>query len=189
MQNTQIAELVEKSKKKDFDAFGKLVCHFQPKIFAFTFRMICNEEDANDTVQEVFVKVWQNLEKYNPKFSFNTWLYAIATNYCIDFLRSAKKKQFLPLQEEHFRQFSINDADMRLNNKEVAEIITRITQNLSPKQRLVFTLKELEGLEVEEISAITHLSPEKIKSNLYLAKKFIRQQFNKIFKNESERQF
>ncbi|MBK7099259.1 MAG: hypothetical protein IPH58_14120 [Sphingobacteriales bacterium] len=78
---------------------------------------------------------------------------------------------------------------MRLNNKEVAEIITRITQNLSPKQRLVFTLKELEGLEVEEISAITHLSPEKIKSNLYLAKKFIRQQFNKIFKNESERQF
>lgn len=78
---------------------------------------------------------------------------------------------------------------MRLNNKEVAEIITRITQNLSPKQRLVFTLKELEGLEVEEISVITHLSPEKIKSNLYLAKKFIRQEFNKIFKNESERQF
>ncbi|MBK7099260.1 MAG: sigma-70 family RNA polymerase sigma factor [Sphingobacteriales bacterium] len=56
--------------------------------------MICNEEDANDTVQEVFVKVWQNLEKYNPKFSFNTWLYAIATNYCIDFLRSAKKNSF-----------------------------------------------------------------------------------------------
>jgi len=185
MQNVQITELVGKSKKNDLVAFRDLINHFQPKIFAFTFRLLCNEEDANDTVQEVFVKVWKNLEKFNPKFSFNTWLYTIATNCCADFLRSAKKKQFLPLQEEHSRQFSINETDSRLNNKEIAGIITQITQNLSPKQRLVFTLKELEGLEVAEISAITHLSHEKIKSNLYLAKKFIRKEFNKIFENES----
>ena len=183
MQNEWDIELIERCRKGDSNAFRELVDNYQGRVYVFTFRMICNEEDARDVVQETFIKVWRNLEKYNSALKFTTWLYTITANCCYDHLRTGKRrKQHVAIEQvKHTCELMLQSSiEQKIINADLAAVITRLTQELTPKQRLVFTLKELEGFEVNEISAITNLSPEKIKSNLYLARKNIREQLEKM---------
>lgn len=183
MQNGWDIELIERCKKGDSNAFRELVEYFQGRVYVFTFRMLCNEEDARDVVQETFIKVWRSLAKYNSALKFTTWLYTIAANCCYDHLRKGKqRKQQVDIEQVKLAcELLLQDnLEQKIINEDLAAVITRLTHELTPKQKLVFTLKELEGLDVNEISAITNLSPEKIKSNLYLARKNIREQLEKM---------
>jgi RNA polymerase sigma-70 factor (ECF subfamily) len=183
MQNGWDTELIERYRKGDSNAFRELVTNYQGRVYVFAFRMLCNEEDAKDVAQETFIKVWRNLSKYNAAFKFSTWLYKITANCCYDHLRSGKKrKQHVPIEQVKSACELILKSNMeqQIINEDLAALISELTHELTPKQKLVFTLKELEGFEVDEISAIADLSPEKIKSNLYLARKNIREQLEKM---------
>lgn len=186
MQSDSVVELIERSKNNDYEAFRQLVNFYQPKIYAFAFRLLCDEEDANDAVQETFIKLWQHLAKYKPQFKFTTWLYTIAAHCCYDHLRVRKKRKSSSPDEikSFYNTFSTINIEESIENRNLFAIVNSLTKKLTPKQRLIFTLKELEGLNMEEISSITQLSAEKIKSNLYLARKNIREQLNKIINNE-----
>ncbi|MFV0605469.1 MAG: RNA polymerase sigma factor [Niabella sp.] len=188
MLSESVNNLIGESCNGDYNAFRKLMQMYQQRVYSFVFRMICNEDDARDIVQETFIKVWQNLASYNSKYSFNTWLYKIASNCCFDFLRTRKRSRLVYVDEaglEAAISTAIN-VDRLLDNKEIIAVTTYLCNNLTEKQRIVFILKELEMLTTGEVSAITGLSPEKIKSNLYLAKKNIREQLSKYFNNENE---
>jgi len=177
MNQEKIENLIEQSKLHNKIAFRQLVEICQPFVYRIAFRLLCNKEEAEDIVQESFIKVWLNLHKYNYQNRFSTWLYKITCNLCYDKLRSMKLSPSTPLVSVDLSELMIPDEcdiEKTIINKELIKLITAITYNLPPKQRIVFTLKDIEGLEVNEISEITGLSKAKIKSNLYLAREYIR---------------
>lgn len=174
-------EIIERCKCGDKTAFRTVVHTYQRMIFALSFRLLCDEEDAKDVVQETFIRVWLNIAKYDRKQNFRTWIYTIATRLCLDRLRHAAHTESMPEQEEYFADYLANEhADHQLENEELVAIIRTLTNRLSNKQRLVFTLIHLEGMTSEEAGQISGLSAEQIKSNLYLARKIIREKLNEL---------
>lgn len=183
MEQDQIQALINQSRQNDVNAFALLVTEYQSLVFRLAFRLLCDEDDAKDIVQETFVKVWLSLDKYNNKYRFSTWIYKIAANVCYDHLRSLQY-----LQRNRQTDFGISvqeviaqeDVETSFTNQELKSLIIQLTRNLTPKQKLVFTLRDLEEREIEEIEVITGLSAAKIKSNLYLARKYIRNKINEM---------
>lgn len=171
MDNQEIQRLVSQAKEGDKQAFSTLVKFFQPKIFSVAFKMLCNEEDAKDVMQDTFIKAWMQLKTYRNDYQFSTWVYKIASNICFDKLKSSERKLSVKLSETNkYEVISDVDAESELINKDLADKIRNITNTLSPKQKMLFTLRYLEGLAVDEIVQITGLSAVKIKNNLYLAR-------------------
>jgi RNA polymerase sigma-70 factor (ECF subfamily) len=183
MEQDKIQEIVFRSKQGDTKAFEMLVVMFQPLVFRLSFHLLCNDDDAKDMVQEVFIKVWLQLEKYNSKYRFSTWIYTMTCNMCYDRLRSMQ--QHPPSTEislfiaEHIAVSSDN-IETSVINSELKKIILYFTEGLPPKQKLVFTLSDIEELDTEEIKKITKLSAGQIKSNLHLARKYIKDKINAI---------
>ncbi|MDR3094056.1 MAG: sigma-70 family RNA polymerase sigma factor [Bacteroidales bacterium] len=183
MTQFQMRELIVRCKQGDTKAFGTLMAEFQPLVFRLAFRLLCDDNGAKDMVQEVFIKVWLQINKYNLQYSFSTWIYTITSHLCCDKLRRMKHfpESFqLPDVFSEMDMASSENPETSLINHELKEMILYFTNGLSPKQKLVFTLSDIEELEVDEIIKITGLSAGKIKSNLYLARKQIRDKINAI---------
>jgi len=133
-------------------------------------------------VQETFIRVWKHLDSFNTGLKFSTWLYTIAANQCYDKLKKAKHNYILRLEDQNMVSEFISNENLEktIINAELAQIISSLTSGLTPKQKLVFTLRDLEGLEIEDIQSITGLSGSKIKSNLYLARQYIRKKIENL---------
>lgn len=182
MLQSTVKELIVLSRQNDAQAFRKLVEAHQFIVYTLAFRLLGNEEDAKDIVQETFIKVWNHLDRFKPELKFTTWLYTIASNQCYDKLKKTKHQFSLNFDEQNLvREFISNEnIESNIINAELAHIISSLTDDLTPKQKLVFTLRDLEGLEIEEIKSITNLSAAKIKSNLYLARQYIRKKIENL---------
>ena len=181
MNQDKIRKLIERSKQHDRIAFRQLVETCQPFVFRLAFRLLCCEEEAKDIVQETFIKVWLHLQKYNNRNRFSTWLYKITCNLCYDRLRSMKWSPVNTVESINLSDLALfdeSDIEQTIINSELIKYITALTYELSPKQRLVFTLRDIEELELEEVREITGMSNAKIKSNLYLARQYIRKRIN-----------
>lgn len=176
--------LIRASLQKDNKAFGRLVEEYQYFVFRLAFRLLCNTEEAQDIVQETFIRAWTHLPQFKPHVKFTTWLYKITANLCYDQLRQQQRYPQTISAAQYPEILSDIPADDQQGpdfiNQELIESITRLTQELTPKQKLIFTLWDLEQIEPEEIKIITGLNGAKIKSNLYLARKYIRQKLNKL---------
>ncbi len=178
MNEEEIQVLIDKSKKQDMTAFALLVTEYRQLVFRLAFRLLCNEEEARDMVQETFIKVWLNLDKYNREYRFSTWLYKITGNICYDRLRFLQHTPSGSMQGP-----SVDNLSLSSDENMEQSLINKDLKELTPKQKLVFTLREVEGLEVSEVEAITGMSAEKIKSNLYQARKQIRMKINQMENN------
>jgi len=181
MEKTHIQILIQQSSEGDMKSFAELVDIYQPLVFRLAFRLLGNEDDAKDMVQETFIKIWSSIDKYNPDYKFSTWIYRIAGNTCYDRLRSTlySAEERADFDISSLSIVSGENVESAMINKELKELIVFLTYELTPKQKLVFTLKDLEELEIDEIVTITGLTPAKIKSNLYLARKYIREKINR----------
>lgn len=176
-------QLIRQSAGHDKAAFGQLVTEYQYFVFRLAFRLLCNTEEAQDATQEVFIRAWTHLSQFKPQVKFTTWLYKITVNLCYDQMRQQRRHSgliTLGQQEMGMEVPAEEDAGQDLANQELIACITRLTEELTPKQKLVFTLWDLEGIDPEEIKLITGMSSAKIKSNLYLARKYIRQRISKL---------
>lgn len=174
--NENPIKYIELCRRGDRDAFGFLFARYHRMVHTLAFRLLCDEEDARDATQETFIKVWQQLALYKSAYRFSTWIYKITCNVCYDKLRSRCRIRKVDLQL--CDRPSQADFESLLDNLTLKELILRTTEGLSPKQKMVFTLSEIEGLETDEVAAITGLSREKIKSNLYLARQHIKAKFS-----------
>jgi RNA polymerase sigma-70 factor, ECF subfamily len=184
MDQQTVKKLINHCLEGDTDAFRNLVEAHQKFVYSAAFRLLCNDFDSEEIVQETFIRVWKNLNRFNNEMRFTTWLYKIAINLCYDRIKATNrfhnKIQFDMESSVILNQPSIENIEASVINGELAEIIRFLTNELTPKQKLVFTLTELENLTVEEITTITGLSPQKIKSNLYCAKQNIKEKLIKI---------
>ena len=180
LQTQNVVETLERCCRGDISAFRSLVEEFQGYAFTLAFRVLCDEEEARDVVQETFLRVWSNLSRYDPAVKFTTWMYSIVTHLCYDSLRSKKRRGAAILDDldpSLLSSLSVGDNPERLySNKELAGLIAALTEKLPPKQKIVFVLRDLQELSVHEVSDILHISQSSVKTNLVYARKFLREQ-------------
>lgn len=175
------SDIISRCQQGDKDAFRWVLQTHQRMIFSLALKMLCDEEEAKDMVQETFIRVWQSIKGFDTQKTFSTWVYTIASRLCIDRLKRARKVVALPEDELVLRRFaSDGDEQLSLENKEWVSIVRTLAENLSDKQRLVFTLCQLEGLPSAEVEQITGLDARQVKSNLYVARQTIRKRLNDL---------
>ena len=179
---TQIeTEIVLRCQRGEKEAFRDVVRRYQRMVFSLALKMLCEEEEAKDMVQETFIKVWQSIGEYDVEKSLTTWIYTIAVRLCLDRLKGMRKTVPMPEDEGVLRRFA-SDADTQrtLENREWVSIVRMLAEGLGEKQRLVFTLCQLEGLLSQEVEEITGMDAKQVKSNLYVARQTIREQLKKL---------
>ena len=158
----------------DEEAMKVLVHRYWPLVFRTSLRIVCDRHEAEDISQEVFIRVWKSAGRFDRNGSITAWIYRITCNRATDILR---KKKIFPSykkkQDETSRADSETSPEERLIASEEWKIFTEASGMLSPKQRIIFTLKEIEGLDTPAVTPITGLDADSIKSNLYHARKKI----------------
>jgi RNA polymerase sigma-70 factor (ECF subfamily) len=166
-------ELIEECRSGNLQSFSKLVGLTSGFAFSIAFRMLGDEEQAKDIVQETMITIWGKIQDIKSPETFKTWLYRIVVNKCYDQLRKRKKQQEFRADEKTWELISnhtSSDQCSELEYRETAQIINLLTDRLSPKQKAVFVLCDLEEMSNEEISAITGMSRRNVKSNLHYAR-------------------
>ena len=174
-------DIISRCQQGDREAFRWVVQTHQRMIFSLALKMLCNEEEAKDMVQETFIRVWQSIRNYDVQKTFSTWVYTIASRLCLDRLKRIRRITALPDDEQALRRFASDGDDLlALENKEWVSIVRTLAEGLSSKQRLVFTLCQLEGLPSNEVEQITGLDAKQVKSNLYVARQTIRKRLTDL---------
>ena len=174
-------DIITRCKAGDKAAFRSVVQQCQGMVYSLSLKMLADIEEAKDVVQDTFIKVWQNIGSYDDRYGFNTWVYTIASRLCLDRLRKVRPIGPADVDERIFESVADEtDLQRQLESSEWVSVIKVMASELSEKQRLVFTLSQLEGLETARITEITGLDAEQIKSNLYAAKKNIRERLIKM---------
>jgi RNA polymerase sigma-70 factor (ECF subfamily) len=175
--------LLKRARNGDRDAFAVLMDRYQRKVFGLCYGMVRNHDDAMDMVQETFVKVYKNLERFEGNSSFYTWTYRIASNVCIDFLRKQKRRRALDYDDGIGRDENVDDpgnllpSKLGINPARVharKELLGRIEDamaTLSPIHRQIVVLREVEGLSYQEIADTTEVSIGTVMSRLHHARK------------------
>ena len=174
-------DIITRCQRGDKDAFRWVVQTHQRLVFSLALKMLCDEEEAKDVVQETFIRVWQRIRDYDQEKAFTTWVYTIASRLCLD--RHKRMSRIVPLSEdERVLCIFASDTDSQriLENKEWTSIVRMMAEELSDKQRLVFTLCQLEGLSSDEVEQITGLDDRQVKSNLYVARQTIRKRLKEL---------
>ena len=175
--------LVLKARAGDMDAFEALVERRTPGLVAFLRRMLGDAEDARDVAQLTFVKVWQNLGKYDATWAFSTWLYRIAGNLAIDALRTRGSRS--RTEGETFRLVRGGQDDggahAALARDEVRRVFEACSTVLSEKQKLAFVLREFEERESAEIARILSCRESTVRNHLFQARRLLREEITRRF--------
>lgn len=151
--------------------------------YSAAFKILLNGEDAKDAVQEAFIKLWKNIGRFNFESKFTTWFYKIVINMSLDKLKARKRKEknFYSASNESGIENFFSKETPDYTEKEFTEIVTRLTGSLSPKQRIIFTLRDLNGLDIALISESLNISPGTVKTNLVYARRRIKELLTKIY--------
>lgn len=165
-------------------ALNIIMDRYMSMVSRTSYRILCDRSESEDVTQEVFIKVWRNAASYDERYSVLTWLYRITCNLCFGRLR---RRRFLNLFSIHSSVYEASapaafSPEEDFITKETWAVFCRASQELSPRQRTVFALCELEGLPVGKVVEITGMTREQIKSNLCIAKKKIRQELERYGK-------
>src|SRR5450432_3497095 len=151
-------DLALSARGGDMVSFELLVSRKTAAVVSVARRIVPDPEDARDVAQMVFLRVWEQLDRYDEKYSFNTWLYRIATNLAIDFLRSSRSREkahgaTLHLVRER-EESTAAGATRSAEDRELARLFETVSGKLSEKQKAVFVLREMEDLDTKDISQI-----------------------------------
>ncbi len=154
-------------------AFNLLVKKYQESVYWHIRRMVLNHEDANDIVQDVFVKAWKGLNSFREDSKFYTWLYRIATNESITFLNKKKRKHWLSLNSvEHKLEENLED-DNFFSGEEIQRKLQKAILKLPGKQRAVFNMKYFDEMKYDDISSVMGTSVGALKASYHHAVKKI----------------
>lgn len=174
------AVLVKRVGQGDTAAFEELVRLYRSQVAGIAYRIVGNADDAKDITQMVFVKLYHNLRRYDPSKRFTTWLYRIATNASIDYVRKFKKQKFELLEET----WGIPDKREhspahQLAYRMLKENVLKAADRLSHKQRTAFVLRDVEGLDIAEVAVIMNMPQATVRWYLHRARGRLRQEIQK----------
>ncbi len=170
MSDVNDLELVRQAQGGDRQAFEQLVGRYEKTVYNVALRMTRNSVDAEDISQSTFLKAYESLASFNPRFKFFSWLYRIVVNESLNHLRDRRPQETLDedLPSEHDRP------DTRVERNETTEQVLSALMKLNVDYRAVIVLKHLQGLSYEEISQVLDISEKKVKSRLFSARMILK---------------
>lgn len=187
--------LVERARAGDASAFGELVNRYEGRILRLAKRITQNEEDAEDVLQESFLKAYENLDSFQGHSKFYTWLVRIAVNESLMKLRKRRSDRTVPLdepvemgEETVQREVAVweGNPEQKYTQTELRSILDAAIDELDPLYRTVFTLRDVEEMSTEETAEALNLSVPAVKSRLLRARLQLREKLTRIFKRKEE---
>lgn len=189
------AVLVERARGGDDDAFSELVHRYDRKVYRIARQITNSDEDAEDVLQDAFMKAYTNLDRFEGQSKFYTWLVRIAVNEALMKLRKRKSDRTVSLDQELdtgedtlVREVAVWDGDpeQQYSQEELKQILDEAVASLKESFRTVFVLRDIEGLSTEETAAALDLSEAAVKSRLLRARLALRERLTKFFKRKGD---
>jgi len=176
--------LVSQAKAGSQAAFEALVQRYERQIYAFTYRMMGNPDDAFDLTQECFIRAYKNLDRTNAELNISAWLHRIASNACLDQLRRRQRIRWLPWDtakhEPLLDNHPFDDPERVATAVENTSDVQRVLDGMSPRNRQALVLREYEGMSTREIGEVMGLSRSAVKSVLFRAREEFRQVYGRM---------
>jgi len=187
--------LVERARAGDAGAFTELVNRYERKIYRLAQHITQNREDAEDVLQEAFLKAYEHLDQFQGQSKFYTWIVRIAVNEALMKLRKRKSDRTVSLDEPQdtgedtvVREIAVwgEDPEQKYGQDELKKILDEAVQTLKPAFRTVFTLRDIEELSTEETAESLGISVPAVKSRLLRARLQLREKLTKLFKRKGD---
>jgi RNA polymerase sigma factor (sigma-70 family) len=173
------SELLRQTQSGDAAAFDEIMRRYKHPIVNFVFRMLSNAQDADDIAQDVFVRVYQNLDTYRPGAKFSTWLFAMARNAAIDRLRWRARHPSESLDSAS--EISASSGTVEdVSAREIGEQIAVAVAKLPEEQRTTVVMSEYHGMSCAEIAQVMRCSEKSVESRLYRAKQTLRERLRHL---------
>lgn len=163
-------EIIRKVKNGDVQLFSELVRKYQDKVLRLCYSIV-GESSAEDAAQEIFIKIFESLDKFKELSAFSTWLYRIAYNHCLNILSKRKSEKTISLDSFDTEIIPSLLSEPRMETEEAKELVKKALQLLSPADRLILTLREMEGLSYKELAELLEISMDAVKGRLFRARK------------------
>jgi RNA polymerase sigma-70 factor (ECF subfamily) len=185
-------ELIAGIKKRDQQAFKLLVDQFQSMVLNTCFLFVHDEDDAKDLTQDVFVEIYNSIHSFRGDAKVSTWLYRIAINKSLNFIKKHKRKKLINNLEEYFQiqKYSLSNdsfnADKNLDDEERSEYLYNAINSLSKNQRIAFNLHKLDRISYAEIAEIMNISISSVESLMYRAKRNLQKRLISFYKKNME---
>lgn len=178
-------KLVQKAQKGDVKAFEKIVEDYQGVVYSVAYRYAENTQDAADMAQEVFIKMFKNINSFQEKSKLSTWIYRVATNMCIDIVKKESRNSVAYSFDEGYEDKDgstlynglVDDSmqpDEIVEKREIKDAVNSAISKLSDKYKTVIILRDIEGLHYEEIAEIVDCSVGTVKSRISRGRKNLR---------------
>ncbi len=187
-------EIIQKLQQGNEQAFKQLVENYQKLVVNTCFGMVHNTEDAEDIAQEVFIEVFRSIHKFRADAKISTWLYRIAVNRSLNFIRDNKKRRWFQSFEDsvqdknrelqNITSSKTDQPEFQLENKQRAILLHEAIDSLAQNQKVAFTLSKYEDLSYQEISEVMDLSVSSVESLLHRAKKNLQKKLYKCYKKK-----
>lgn len=190
--------LVQRAKGGDMDAFSELVTHYDRRVFRMAKQITQNDDDAEDVLQETFLKAYTHLDNFQGNSKFYTWLVRIAVNEALMKLRKRRSDRTVPLDEpidtgedEMVREIAVwnENPEQTYSREELGDILDNAIQSLKPAYRTVFLLRDIEELSIEETAEALKLSISAVKSRLLRARLQLREKLTRQFRRKRDDAF
>lgn len=165
--------LVTEALKGELEAFEQIVDAYKNKLFSFLVKLTASRQDAEELLQEVFIRAYHHLQKYNDRWMFSTWIYRIALNTYRTWQKTRKRHQTLPIHEEMISGARLDNPEEAFALKEQHREVVGFIQGLKEKQRIALILKYVKGFSYEEIGKILGISEEAAKMKVFRAREAI----------------
>jgi RNA polymerase sigma-70 factor, ECF subfamily len=192
MSTADETQIIEQAKKGDSQAIRKLVDEYAPVIFRFSYSICRNQDRAEHATQETFLSILKKLDQFDNRSKFSTWLYTIVSNHCLMLARSEKTRRTVSLDDEEHTLPEIpvdhweHDPGAAVERTDLKEHLDAAIDKLAPEYKVVFVLRDIEGLSTEEVASITNLSVPAVKSRLHRARSFLRNELTPVFSEHVE---
>jgi len=193
--------LVARAKAGEYEAFEQLVSRHERRLYALAMSIVRQREDAEDVVQRTFLDALEHLNDFREEASFATWITRIATNAALKVLRNRKGLNAVSLEEmmqeneegeiprpEYIAAWR-RDPEKIVEQRELKRILDEALDSLNEKYRLVFVLRDVEGMSVEETAKVLGISQANVKVRLLRARLLLREKLTRVFGDESKRAF
>jgi RNA polymerase sigma factor (sigma-70 family) len=171
MKDERDSILIQEFKQGDEKAFNQLVLRYQKRIYDLTYHLVRNHEDAADLSQEVFVRAYRNLKKFEERSSFYVWLTRIAVNLCINFSKREKFRSFLSIFDVSEGPEVSVSPEKDVEKEELKHALDRAIKSLPERQRVTFVFRRYQDLPYREIAQIMEISEGAAKANYFQAVK------------------
>jgi len=180
-------KLIANAQSGDKKALAQVVKKYEQTIYNFAFKICRDRDKAEQIMQETFYSMVKSLHQFDGKSKLSTWLYRIVTNHCLMLARKLKSRQFISIDDDEGLFEERYAADWNsipykgAENKELKEKLDNAIKKLAPEYRMIFLLRDVEGLSTEETAQVAELTIPAVKSRLHRARAFLRKELNEAF--------